>query len=937
LRKVVRAKFIFPFLILFGAISICVPKSSGAAAVASPDQIEFFEKQVRPVLSDHCYSCHSAKAEKVKGGLLLDNPAAVLKGGDSGPVLISGDPAHSLLIKAVRYSDPDLQMPPKNKKLSDAQIAVLEAWVKMGAPMPAAAGAPSVTRLDEARAKHWAFQPARKSALPTVRNRRWIKSPVDNFILAGLEAKQIKPAMRADRRDLIRRVTYDLLGLPPTPREVEAFLADYRSDAYARLVERLLASPHYGERWGRYWLDVARYADSKGYLAGGEERRFPFSHTYRDYVVRAFNEDKPYDQFLIEQIAADKLSLGEDKRTLAALGFLTLGRRFLNNQNDIIDDRIDVVTRGTMGLTVACARCHDHKFDPISSKDYYALHGVFSSSEEPAEEPLLGALGNSKEYQDYLKEKEKIEKEIADFKTKEVNEFLEKLRDRTGDYLLAVHEQTNWEEGAAFETYVGQRKLNPAALRRWKADLDKRLANPDSIFQPWANAAKIVWSSDTNAAIAAKQLRELTTTNVVLSDALKSAAPKSLNEVAKVYTKLLNEVDAEWKTVRAEAVKKGKPAPAALASPDRESLRLVLYAEGAPANLTRADAEGMISKRLREGSAPLRGKIEALSWTHPGAPPRAMALVDRAAPANSPVFLRGNPGTPGDPVPRRFIELLGGGSPFTNGSGRLELARAIASPTNPLTARVYVNRIWLHHFGEGLVGSAGDFGIRTEQPSQHALLDYLASYLVEHRWSTKDLHRAILLSSTYQQSCEASAQAVRLDPDNRLYSRMTRQRLDYEAFRDTMLALSGKLDEHLGGVPVDIQSEPFSPRRSVYAFIDRQNLPGVFRTFDFANPDVSNQGRFHTTVPQQALFLMNSPFITEQARGLADRADVKQAANASEKIRTLYALVLQRPADPAEIALAEKFLKSQPADEKYTPLQRFAQVLLESNELMFLD
>src|SRR6267142_5988852 len=426
------------------------------AADPTSEQIEFFESKVRPIFAEHCYTCHSEKAEKLKGGLRLDAPEAILKGGDTAPAIVPGDVEGSLLIKAVRYTDPDLKMPPKNKKLSAEQIASLEAWVKMGAPLPrSTAASHPPDEIAKVRARHWAFQPVKKPPAPAVKNSRWVQTPVDNFVLATLEKRNLSPAPMADRRTLIRRVSYDLTGLPPTYEEVEAFMCDQRPDSYARVVDRLLASPHYGERWARYWLDVARYADTKGYLAGGEERRYAFSYTYRDYVVGAFNDDKPYDQFVTEQIAADLLPLGSDKRSLAALGFLTLGRRFLNNQNDIIDDRIDVVTRGTLGLTVACARCHDHKFDPIPTKDYYALHGVFASSEEPAEFPLLAPLRDSPDYQDYLKEKAKIELEIPEYKDKEVAKFIGELRQHVGEYLLGARDAARLPEPSKFETFAG--------------------------------------------------------------------------------------------------------------------------------------------------------------------------------------------------------------------------------------------------------------------------------------------------------------------------------------------------------------------------------------------------------------------------------------------------------------------------------------------------
>src|ERR1051326_3334102 len=905
------------------------------------EQIEFFESKVRPIFADHCYTCHSEKAEKLKGGPLVDSAEAILKGGDTAPAVVPGDVEGSLLIKAVRYTDADLKMPPKNKKLSPEQIASLEAWVKMGAPMPRLAGATApADGIAKVRARHWAFQPVKKPAIPAVKNSRWVQTPVDNFVLVTLEKRNLNPAPMADRRTLIRRVAYDLTGLPPTYEEVEAFICDQRPDAYARLVDRLLASPHYGERWARYWLDVARYADTKGYLAGGEERRYPFSYTYRDYVVRAFDEDKPYNQFLIEQIAADKLQLGEDKRSLAALGFLTLGRRFLNNQNDIIDDRIDVVTRGTLGLTVACARCHDHKFDPIPTKDYYALHGVFASSEEPSERPLLGPLKDSTDYQDYLKQIAKIEAESEEYKVKEIAQYISELRHDVGNYLLAAHEAAQLKDQSKFDTFAGEHKVNPTVLHRWMSDLDLRAKQPDPIFGPWFELAKL---SDagfaTNAEPLLKKFGADQSINPAVAKIFTNQSLNSLKGICEAYTKLFKEVDTEWKAAVETAKKATNAPPTSLADTNREALRQVLYAEGAPVNLPRSEAETIQARKLGEGTARFRNRIEALNWTHPGAPPRAMALADRSNPGNSHVLKRGNPSNPGEEVPRHFLEILSGTNPpaFTNGSGRLELARDIASSGMPLTARVYVNRIWLHHFGEGLVTPPGDFGTRTEEPVYHGLLDYLAATFVEHGWSTKALHRMILLSATYQQSSEAQTAEVKADPDNRLLSHANRQRLDFEALRDTLLALSGKLDPKVGGLPVDIESEPFATRRTIYGLIDRQNLPGVFRTFDFANPDTSNQGRFHTTVPQQALFLMNSPFVIEQARSVAQRPEIAKAANPEEKVQALYRLVLQRDPQNGELELGERFIAAQKTDSKLSPLEKYAQVLLLSNELSYVD
>lgn len=926
-----------------------------SAAAPSSAQVEFFEKKIRPLFAEHCYKCHSGGAEKIKGGLRLDTPEGVLKGGSSGPLLVSGDAEVSLLIKAVRYTDPDLQMPPKNKKLSAEQIASLEAWVKLGAPMPKSirSGPRPLTEVAEARARHWAFQPVQKLAPPPVKLSRWVQTPVDNFVLALLEKKQLKPAPAADRRTLIRRLTYDLTGLPPTDDEVEAFIKDRSPDAYSGLVDRLLASPHYGERWARYWLDVARFADTKGYLAGGEERRYAFSYTYRDYVIRSFNEDKPYDQFLTEQIAADllpapgptnhsdgsKVVSTEDKSNWAALGFLTLGRRFLNNQDDIIDDRIDVVTRGTMGLTVACARCHDHKFDPIPTKDYYSLHGIFASSQEPAELPLLGPLRDSPEYQDYLKQKAKIESEIPEYKNKECEKLRDELRRQVGAYLLGARDAA-LVEPSKFDTFAGERKLKPAILRRWMKDLEMRSKKPDLIFTPWFELAPLKDFPNEAKPLLEKFKRNPALANPVVAKALAEQVTNSLNDVAAVYTKLFQEIDSDWKSSLEAAAKEKKPVLKAMPDPQREALRQVLYAEGTAVNVPQAEAESILARKLGEGTAPFRNRIQALGWTHPGAPRRAMALLDRPAPVNSYVHIRGSAGNRGDEVPRRFVEILSPPNrmPFTNGSGRLELARAITSSDNPLTARVFVNRVWLHHFGEGLVRTPGDFGVRTEEPVHRALLDYLAASFVENGWSIKYLQRLILLSATCQQTSDAPPASLKADPDNRYLSRMNRQRLDFESVRDTLLAIAGKLDLTLGGIPVDLQSEPFPTRRTVYGLVDRQNLPAVFRTFDFANPDTSSQARFHTTVPQQALFLMNSPFVIEQARSLAQRPELKNCSKPREKVDALYHLIFQRPPSNSEAELGEKFINTPaPPSATLASLEKYAQILLLSNELMFVD
>jgi hypothetical protein len=433
--------------------------------------------------------------------------------------------------------------------------------------------------------------------------------------------------------------------------------------------------------------------------------------------------------------------------------------------------------------------------------------------------------------------------------------------------------------------------------------------------------------------------KDPTNANQVLIEALREPGA-SLGDAAQVYNRVFKAIEAEWREVIANAAKNHQETPSHLTDAAHEELRQAIYGENSPINVPQAEAETILARQINEGTAPLRNKIEELSWTLPGAPRRAMALADRPNPANSHVLIRGNPNNPGVEVPRRFLEVLSDSTsaPLTNGSGRLDLAHAIASPKNPLTARVYVNRLWLHHFGQGLVDTPGDFGVRTQEPTQRPLLDFLAASLIENGWSTKAVHRLILLSATYQQSSEVKDASETVDPDNRLFSRMNRQRLDFEALRDTLLTVSGKLDSSLGGLPVDIEHEPFSSRRTIYALIERQNLPGLFRTFDFANPDTSNQGRFHTTVPQQALFLMNSPFVIEQARSLAGRPEVKGAPSSAEKVTALYRLALQRQPYRSELQLGTQFIDQQASTgTSLSPLEKYAQVLLLSNELVFVD
>ena len=714
------------------------------------EQHDFFERQIRPILLTRCVECHGPQQQEAE--IRVDSRAALLAGDGNGPLIVPGDPEHSRLVQATSYEG-EICMPPETK-LPDKDIAAIREWVGRGAPWP---NALELDSPDDAAARHWAFQPLKASQPPAVQDRESVKRELDRFVLARLESAGIPANPPAEPRTLIRRLHVDLIGLPPTPEEVASFLADDSPTAWETLVDRLLASPHFGERWGRYWLDLARYADTKGYVFA-EDRNYKYAFLYRDWVIQAFNDDLPYDQFLMSQLAADLWTVGEEKTPLAAMGFLTLGRRFLNNPHDIIDDRIDVITRTTMGLTVACARCHDHKYDPIPTEDYYSLYGVLSASHEE---------------------------------------------------LLALEEPT----------------------AQYLEELQKRQAAVEAYAQGEAKQAK-------------------------------------LNDLRRKVAEWMNSDEA---------------------------------------------------------------------------PPQILVLRDPAEPPGLPrVFQRGNPQRPGAEVPRRFLKVVAGESRpnFTSPSGRLELAQAIVSVDNPLTARVWANRVWGHLLGRPLVETPSDFGLRSDPPSDPELLDYLATQLLTNGWSTKNLIREIVLSGTYRRASDYHETSARRDPENRRLWRANRRRLDLETMRDSMLLASGTLQCELFGPSVEITEPPFSARRTIYGHIDRQNLPSVFRTFDFASPDSHSPTRFTTTVPQQALFLMNHSFVWDQATALIRRPDIA-ALTDEQRIERLYQVLFSRSPDTEERAWGLEFVHWVPFTTDSSTQDKawvsYAQTLMMSNEFMFID
>ena len=782
-------------------------------------------------------------------------------------------------------------------------------WCALSLVLMASAASAATEPPPDAR-NHWAFQPPRASKPPEVQDTAWPKTDIDRFIIAKLGAAGLKPAPPADARTLIRRMSFDLLGLPPTEHEVEQFVAVQKSKrpaAINQLINQMLANPRYGERWGRHWLDIARYSDTKGYVYAREERRFVHAPAYRDWVIRAFNEDLPYDRFLLLQLAADQL-VPEGSPDLVAMGFITGGRRFIGVTHDIIDDRIDVVTRGAMALTVACARCHDHKYDPIPTRDYYSLYGVFHGSDDRLK-PL--AASDDKVLAD---RRAKYSAKLAQRR----DEANERLRVRAGDYLAAQLELKNYpEEG--FDQILSADDLIPFSVRRWRDFLHQVPAATQPIFAPWQALVQLKDVPEAEFAKAAQSalapvLARKDLNRLIVAEFSQSVT--NLRDAASRYGKLFKGADDEWKAELAGVKRAKSPEPLRLSDNASEELRRFLYDPRSPTvvpDTGMANTEFFFTTTVCEELWKLESDVER-RLIELGTP-TALVLTEREPERNPRVFKRGSPSRLGDEVPRQFLEVFAGPkrTPFRNGSGRLELARAIASPENPLTARVMVNRIWQHHFGVGLLKTPSDFGLRAEAPSHPELLDWLARRFIDENWSVKAMHRLILSSAVYQQSA-LNQKATELDADNRLLSRFPMHRLDFEQLRDAMLATSGELDLTMGGKARELL-EADNMRRTVYAFVDRQFLPGTFRTFDFANPDIHVAVRHETTVPQQALFFLNGNFAAARAKALARQP----TGRPEQRVQQLHHALYQRAATRDEVAAGLQFIKAAEADPAPTP------------------
>ncbi len=848
-----------------------------AAAAGLAEGNDAFELRVRPVLATACYSCHT---ESAMGGLQLDSREHLLKGGKSGPAIVPGDPDASKLIQAIRYNGAR-KMPPSGK-LKPEEIASLEAWVKAGAVWPAGskAGPPAAAPyvISAERRAFWAFQPVKNPAPPQVKDAKWAKTDIDRFLLAKLEASGLKPARPADRRTLIRRASFDLTGLPPTPEEVAAFEADRSPAAFEKVVDRLLASPRYGERWGRYWLDVARYSDAK--LNSEREDPYPNAYRYRDWVIQAMNQDMPYDMFVKAQIAGDLLPHPEKYE--AGLGFYALSPEFQ-------DDRVDATTRGFLALTVACAQCHDHKFDPIPTRDYYSLLGIFANT-ELHEKPLAPKEVVDK-FQAQSKRIADQQKELDAFVNAQSEQLAGILAARTSAYMLAA------------EGLGPKDKLDAPTIEKWHNYLkDPKKEHP--YLKAWYDAP---------------------------AGGKKKAADD--------FQHLLLEVNAEKKVVddRNHITLGLNPnrndlSGANLVSLERDKYVLWEDVFGSGRGVLHYGAgkiDRFLSGEWKAHLDALQADLAAAKMDLPPQYPFLQTVTDLPKWKEQHVWLRGSRDAPGDVAPPHFLQILSKGDPqpFT-GKPRLDLANAIADPANPLTARVMVNRVWAHHFGAGLVRTPSNFGAQGDRPSNPELLDYLAARFTREGWSLKKLHREIMLSSAYALSTENLAKNFEADPENRMLWRFNRHRLDAEGLRDSLLFLSGKLDATEGGPPQKFGDD--NVRRTAYGFVSRRKLDAALSLFDFPNPNNTSEQRMETNVPLQRLFFLNSDFIAAQSQALADR--VKDARDDSAKIDKAYGIVLQRAPTPEEKKLGLEYLK---ATNDAWP--RYAQVLLSSNECSFVN
>jgi Protein of unknown function (DUF1553)/Protein of unknown function (DUF1549)/Planctomycete cytochrome C len=932
-----------PYALLSCALGCLTFDPALACADDDPAAVEFFEAKVRPLLVNRCQTCHGGG--KAKGGLRLESRAQAMAGGDTGPALVPGKPDESLMVEAIKYGD-DLRMPPKSK-LPPEEIATLTRWVEQGAPWPvggvkSASGQVKTFNLQE-RARHWSLQPVKDFAPPEVKDSAWPTNPVDRFLLAKLEAKGLKPAGDADKRTLIRRVAFDLIGLPPRPDEVEAFVNDTSPDAYEKLVERLLASPHYGERWGRHWLDLVRFAETSGHEFDYE---IPMAFRYRDYVIRAFNADVPYDQLVVEHVAGDLLpeprrepGTGNNESVLGT-GFFRL-HEGVHSPVDLkedgaskFDNQIDVLSKTFLGLTVACARCHDHKFDAIKTQDYYALNGILSSSRH-----TLAFLDPSAKFAPKLAELEEIRSQIA-ARYQGPSVAPRKVDATSPDIVFEDFSSptyANWfVNGHAF----GKGPTQPGSwrVRGDKVEaLEPGLAHSGAISDRLRGVLRSKTFTLTKPYIHYLAAGKGGRINVVIDSFEKIRAP--------IYGDLTHDVNHEafhWNTID---VAQWVGHTAYLELDDGATVDFtggqsfirdgkgyiavdeIRFAHGPAPNLpARTAPESFGPEERLKDLKPLLDRYKEVEASLPE-PTLGQALTE-GTPVDAKIHIRGSTKILGEVAPRRFLEVFEGTAPAPTpeGSGRLELARKMVDPNNPLTARVMVNRIWHHHFGRGIVPTVDDFGAMGREPTHPDLLDYLACRFVASGWSIKAMHRLILTSRAYRTSSQLTPDADRLDPSNELWHRREVRRLEAESIRDSILAVSGRLDPTLFGPSVAPHLTPFmegrgrpghsgpldgAGRRSIYINVRRNFLTPMLLAFDYPTPASTMGRRNVSNVPAQALTLMNDPFLIGQAKVWASRVRKDAKVPASDSIETMYREAFGRSPSDDERAAALGFLEEQ--------------------------
>ncbi len=923
------------FLLLAFSLWAVVFASAQSSSAKSPD---FFEEKIRPVLIKNCYSCHTTSQ---MSGLRVDSEEALMKGGKRGAAVVPGNPGGSLLLQAIRQTDPGLKMP-MGGKLTDQEVNDFAAWIEAGAVWPRNAVAKAATDgkyiIYPQQKEFWSLLPLHSPKTPAVKDMKWSKTEIDRLVLARLEKEGLKPVAAASKRDLIRRATLDLTGLPATYEEIQAFEKDTSPNAFAKVVDRLLASPKYGERWGRVWLDVARYAEDdyrslnpnpKGY------RPYPSAYQYRDWVVQSFNDDLPFDRFVKAQIAGDLVEPKDRPKMLPATGFLGLGPWYYDNgafeitRADERHDRVDAVTRGFLGLTVACARCHNHKYDPIPQTDYYSLAGIFYNT---IYEEYPGAPKKIvDEYTALEEELDKEQKILQETTTAVSDGFSRSLAYQTSNYLMGVWEVS--QPGAQKKEVaqvVEQRKLDYESFDRWI----KYMAKPTTKYknkEAWQamikkgggtqqEAKRLADKFQEEVVAAMLEKNEIDAENkVIQAKDLEGTKPKKRTDKPSNFTSykdfnpgswlrlksLPEDQNNFWTEIFQRELKDEEDPNAMMAMGNRQGNPGVLLFRGwGLESRVGADAQARI-KTIQNDLDALRKKLE----THY---PFIHGVKDSETPQDIQVAFRGDPNNPDGPaIPRHFLSLLSEGEPqpFKSGSGRLELAEAIIK--QPLAMRVFVNRIWKGHFGSGIVDTPSNFGTAGERPTNPELLEYLAQFFVNNGMSVKALQREIMLSSVYQLSSADNPEAAAKDSGNRLYWHAEKKRLDAEQLRDGVLFTAGNLDDAMDGPSADLT--PAYLRRTVYGKVSRYKLDEYLQLFDFPSPSISAEKRFVTTVPLQRLFLMNSDFMQVEAEELAKR--VANETDNRARIKKAYQYVYGRDATEEEIALGISYLKSEPMTE----------------------